>query len=151
MKRTLLVFTLCLTILSMTGANKKACKPDEMEDNQGVLGGLQSMSIDTDLVKEIALNVTTLWNNQTNSSSFFRITCLKGVKKQVVTGDMYHLNVLVGQTNCSKSKMPAFGLLKQSDVDACVPVLNGASFQCNWKYWVRSWLKSYLLNDSKCQ
>lgn len=151
MLRALLVFTLCLTVLSMAKANKKACKPDETENNEGVSGGFQSMTIDTDFVKEIVMNVTTLWNNQTNSSSFFKVTCLKGVKKQIVAGVSYNLNVLVTQTNCSKSQMPAFGLLKQSDLDACVPVLNGASFHCTWKYWVQSWLNKYVLSDSKCQ
>lgn len=151
MQRALLVFMLCLTVLSMARANKKACKPDEIEENEGVSGGVQTMTTDTVLVKEVVLNVTTLWNNQTNSSSFFRITCLKGVKKQIVAGVSYTLNVLVGQTNCSKSQMPAFGKLTQSDVDACVPVLNGASFQCTWKYWVKSWLNYYVLSDSKCQ
>lgn len=147
----LTLFTFFAVISGAFGSLLITCNQEKINGNEETIaGGSQKVPINTD-IRMAALNCTSLWNQeQSSSSSFFKIICLKSAQKQIVAGVKYILGVKFAETTCEKAKMPSNGLLTQSNVDACAIKTDGSFYECNLEYWVQSWSNIYKLTMANC-
>ena len=155
------IVSFVLAALIYLGSIVNACQQDPVGSNHvgsngggsinTPIGGSYSIPIDVE-VRTVSLNCTSLWNsNKSNSSSFFKVTCIRSAQKQLVAGTLYTIVVTLNETVRDKSELPGVGLLTQSDVDACSLKTDGLSYQCVWKYLVQVWLNKYELSEAKCK
>lgn len=147
------------------GSIVNACQQDPIGNNgnhgnngnnggsiNGPIGGNNNIPIDVEILA-MSLNCTSLWNSdKSNSSSFFKVTCVRNAQKQIVAGTLYTIGVTLNETVCDKSQMPGVGLLRQSNVDACdLKTTEATSYTCVWKYFVQVWLNKYELTEARCK
>lgn len=116
------------------------------------LGGQNNLD-ESDHEDEILFNVTLSWNNYNKAeNNYFKIINVASIQKQVVSGLLYTIDATISETECSKKttqntqKSP----ITQSTLKSCALKAKGKRFSCVFKYWVRSWMDSYELDDSKC-
>lgn len=146
MKLLIVIFSIAALIAVSHGD----CVPDPVNPSNGISGGHNDIEIDNN-VKQIALNVTTLYNNRySGSPNFFKITCLKKAQSQIVSGVLYTITATISETVCDKTQMPSPGLLTQSNVDSCALKEGGKSSNCVFKYWTEPWKSNYSLTEAEC-
>jgi len=89
------------------------------------MGGLVSIDEDSEEAKQVANFATMRFCDRLNSPYHLKLMKIEDAKKQLVAGHLYHLRLIMGETNC----------LKSTDMMACeqVPGDQNRQWTCNIK------------------
>jgi hypothetical protein len=110
-------------------------------------------SVKDETIKEIAHNFSMSWNqNSTNTTNFFRVSCITRATSQVVAGYLYNLTVTLSETSCNKElfvDVNATQLIQGFLADEC-PYTNN-ELECWFQLYTQPWLYKTELTDYECE
>lgn len=140
------IFLLTSVLVSANGEEK--CEPDDIKLLNDENKIHEYIQID-DWSREIAINSSLLWNLQRNNmDKLFKITCLKSVKFQIVSGMLYTVNATISETVCEKNIIT--NLSRKESQESCDLKSDGVVLNCAFKYWTQIWIDNYSLVDADC-
>lgn len=118
---------------------------------EGIPGGLKEIDYEKEDVDGILKNITLLWNDYYDGYSFYKTSELLSIKKQIVSGVKYIINVEFVSTICTREKMSKLKTLSMRRLLECRSRKEPRkSTTCVIDYWVQAWTNTYKLTNVEC-
>lgn len=116
-----------------------------------VAGGLKEIDYEKENVDELLKNITLLWNDKYDGNSFYKISELLSIKKQIVSGVKYVVNVEFVRTICTREEMAKLKRISKRKLIECRSRKDPRkSTTCVIDYWVQAWTNTYKITNAEC-
>ncbi|KRY11022.1 Cystatin-1, partial [Trichinella patagoniensis] len=109
-----------------------------------IVGGLTPADDDDPKVRQMIQYAVQQLNEKSKEPFLRKLISLKNAAVQVVQGALYHLNILVAETDCKKGE-------NVENVQNCKTTPDGLSQECFIKIWEREWLNFIKVMKTKCK
>ncbi|KRZ67508.1 Ras-related protein Rab-4B [Trichinella papuae] len=109
-----------------------------------IVGGLTPADDEDPKVRQMIQYAVEQLNEKSKEPFLRKLITLKNAAVQVVQGALYHLNILVAETDCKKGE-------NVENVQNCKTTPHGLSQECFIKIWEREWLNFIKVMKTKCK
>ncbi|KRX89124.1 Ras-related protein Rab-4B [Trichinella pseudospiralis] len=109
-----------------------------------IVGGLIPADDEDPKVRQMIQYAVEQLNEKSKEPFLRKLITLKNAAVQVVQGALYHLNILVAETDCKKGE-------NVENVQNCKTTPHGLSQECFVKIWEREWLNFIKVMKTKCK
>ncbi|KRZ20858.1 Cystatin-1, partial [Trichinella pseudospiralis] len=131
-------------LLLVSVAYVVACNISCAVVGEPIVGGLIPADDEDPKVRQMIQYAVEQLNEKSKEPFLRKLITLKNAAVQVVQGALYHLNILVAETDCKKGE-------NVENVQNCKTTPHGLSQECFVKIWEREWLNFIKVMKTKCK